>query len=190
MKHRESVVVYKAPWRCTGKLRELAETQILCGFPFKAISKPPRASISSFVPLPPILTSFCPFRTYLHCFGHSFSISCLLFTFLSHGDISFSFSLSHTRQKTGIRAGGAAVSNLFVGSTFFKSGAWISPGCRCCYSAKPWRMRLLALDGPSYSWSSRLARRSSPNGHKSLPFAIIMVVVIRSVCLWRVIFHK
>lgn len=70
-----------------------------------------------------------------------------------------------------------------------QSGAWIRPAFSCCYSAKPGvsvclHRRPVSFDGPSYSWSSWLARRSSPNGHKSLRLTITMVRVIRSVCLW------
>lgn len=185
-------VLYKAPWRCVGKLRELAETQSASNSLWIWIQSHFKATSSQNKQL-------CSFATYLHfmpildpslLFWPQLSIKSQLpaFHIPQSGGRKLQFSSptlfnSLENRNTSWRSG--CIKSIYR-LNLLQSGAWIRPvfSC-CCYSAKPGacvclHRRPVSFDGPSYSWSSWLARRSSPNGHKSVRLTVI------SVCLWLV----
>lgn len=124
-----------------GNLRELADTYTASNslwILFQSHFKAPQASISSFVPLPPILT-FCPSYTYLHCWPQL--------------STKTQWAASHIPQSWGhkLQFSPPTVFNPFEnGNTgwrshciksicrlnFLQSEAWIRLAFSCCYSAK------------------------------------------------------
>ncbi len=174
--------------------------QILCGFHFKATASQHKqlcsfATYPHFLPILNLLNHF-------HCYGQSSPIclSCLLFHIpqsWGHKLQFFSPTLFHPLEKQGYRLA-ELLYQIYLSVKPLEWARIRSAFSCCCYSAKPGmcvcsHRRPVSFDWPSYSWGSCLARRSSPNGHKSLQLTIILARFIRSVFAydwWAYVFES